>query len=110
MRVILVGWENFTDREGRPIPFNAEMLDAVLSNQDLSELELRLLHEMAMGELDKKKFALSAQSNSAGSAPSAAAGSAVRPARPSPLKSNASPAGEPEEADALPAGAREATD
>ena len=63
VRVILVGWENFTDREGRSIPFNAEMLDAVLSNQDLSELELRLLHEMAMGELDKKKFALSAQSN-----------------------------------------------
>ncbi len=92
LRIILADWQNFRARDGQPVAFDPEMLDAVLSDGDLTELEARLLKEMGFAEADKKKFARSALSSSAGSAPNAAADSAAVQANPSRLKLNASSA------------------
>ena len=90
LRIILADWKNFRARDGQPVAFDPEMLDAVLSDGDLTELEARLLKEMALAETDKKKFARSALLNLADSAPPVAAGNAAAPAPPSRSKSNAS--------------------
>ena len=90
--ILLLNWRNFFDREGQPVPFNAEMLDSILSDNDLTELDGRLLKELSVSEMDKKKFALSALSNLAGSAKDAPAGSAGPSPKPNPSTSNASAA------------------
>jgi hypothetical protein len=72
VRVILVGWENFTDRDGTPIPYDPNELDAILTDTDITELHARLLGDMALSEREKKVSALSAPTNTASSAPDAA--------------------------------------
>jgi len=92
VRVILAGWKNFTGRDGNDIPYNPEMLDAVLSDNDLTELNARLLREMSFAEMDKKKLAFSALSNLAVSAKDAPAANASPSPKPNPSTSNASAA------------------
>ena len=76
VRVILAGWHNFTDREGNAVEYDPARLEDVLSDNDLTELHARLLREMSMAELEKKRFALSSPSSSAGSATNATADAA----------------------------------
>ncbi|MDP9175613.1 MAG: hypothetical protein M3O30_17355 [Planctomycetota bacterium] len=104
VRVLLVGWEKFTDRQGNPIPYDPASLDAVLSDTDLSELDACLLKDMSLSELDKKKFVLFARSSSASSAANARADDAppTDPAAFAPGNSAASPARE-KTSDASPA-------
>jgi len=93
VRMILVDWRNLVDRQGKPIAYDPETLEDVLSDNDLTELQARLLREMSMAEWDKKKSVLLSQSNSAPSAPGATADDA--PKNPPPRKrliSSASPA------------------
>jgi hypothetical protein len=73
IRVILVGWEHFKDRQGNLIPYNPDELDNVLSDADFTELNARLLTEMSASELEKKRYALFPQSSTGSSAQSASA-------------------------------------
>jgi hypothetical protein len=72
IKIILCGWENFTDRDGSPIPYDPAKIDEVLSDTDFTELNARLLREMSMSEVEKKRHAFSMLSTSANSAPNAA--------------------------------------
>lgn len=90
VKLILAGWENFRDRQGELVPFDPSNLDAILSDNDLIELNARLLKELSASEMDKKKFALSLLFSSASSAASATgAGAPSLPAKSSPSSLNA---------------------
>ncbi len=104
VRVLLVGWNNFRDRHGNDIPFDPDELEAVLSDHDMTELDARLLNDLSLSELDKKKFVLFARSSSENSAANARAGDAppTDPAAFAPGNSAASPARE-KTSDASPA-------
>ena len=63
IRIILADWKNIKNRKGEVIPFNPENLHEFLSSADLGELKVKLLHDLTITELNKKKAALSVQSS-----------------------------------------------
>lgn len=73
IKIVLIGWENVFDREGKAVPFNVDEVDAVLSEIEFSELRHRLFREMSLNELEKKRAAFSAQYNLESSAKNATA-------------------------------------
>jgi hypothetical protein len=58
IKVILAGWEHFTDRAGNVIPYDPNELDSILTDTDFTELNAKLIKSMSASELEKKAFAL----------------------------------------------------
>src|ERR1700755_2979090 len=50
IRVILCGWENVKDRKGKPVPYDPQNLESILTDTDITELQSNLLREMAATE------------------------------------------------------------
>jgi hypothetical protein len=59
VRSFLAGWENFKDRKGKPVPFDPNKLEEVVSDTDLTEFHQLLIGDMKRMELEKKRSALS---------------------------------------------------
>ncbi len=59
----VVGWDNQTDEQGKPLPFDPADLDRILSDTDLLELVQRLpMENMATAEERKKSVSQSRSS------------------------------------------------
>jgi hypothetical protein len=67
VRIILCGWHNFKNRDGNEITYDPKELDAVLTDNDLTELNVRLLKDMSATEIEKKRSVLFPQSSTASS-------------------------------------------
>lgn len=90
IRVGLVDWRHVTDRAGRLVAFEPDRLEDILTSLELQEIKDRLLMEMALTELDRKKSAWPSLSPGAGSAAGAGAASAsTHPAAMNPPLSSA---------------------
>jgi hypothetical protein len=81
IRTILAGWENVRNRTGHIVPFNPADLETILTDTDFTELDARMLRDMANCELEKKRSALLSLSSmdvaSSASAPIAPAATAT---------------------------------
>ncbi len=57
LAIILIGWENVTDRAGNPVPFALEHLGQVLTSNEKHDLLLQLLKGVQLAEDEIKKSA-----------------------------------------------------
>lgn len=55
IKSLLVGWSNQTDEAGKPLPFDPDDFDRVVSDDDLGELAAALRTQPSLLALDKKK-------------------------------------------------------
>ncbi|HEV7297755.1 MAG TPA: hypothetical protein VGN72_00195 [Tepidisphaeraceae bacterium] len=74
--MILVGWRNVGDADGRPVEYSIGKLESVLTLDDVIELVEHLVIEMRLSENEKKVSALRRQSTGGNSAESTAKASA----------------------------------
>jgi hypothetical protein len=66
-RIALIGWENM-NRDGQPIPFSLEDLDAIVDIGEAIELFEKFVNATKLSPADKKKLELSPTSGPASSA------------------------------------------
>ncbi|MEO6077869.1 MAG: hypothetical protein ABIP54_03715 [Candidatus Andersenbacteria bacterium] len=58
LKSYLKDWRNITDRDGKPMAYDPERLEDILSQLELREFEDRFLSEMVLNEHDLKKSKL----------------------------------------------------
>lgn len=81
----LVGWENQTDEQGKPLAFDPADLDRVIADADVFELKFRLIQDSVLSAGEKKRCASQSPSSTDSAASGAAVGSAsTSPATPAP--------------------------
>tara|TARA_Y100000310_G_scaffold302772_1_gene340502 strand:- start:1872 stop:2411 length:540 start_codon:yes stop_codon:yes gene_type:complete len=87
----LLGWENQTDEQGKPLAFDVEDFDRVVTETDLIEIITRLRRENIADAENRKKSAWRLPSSTEPTASNADPGSnaAMNPATPTPSKSPA---------------------
>lgn len=77
-KIALVGWKNID------IPFDPNKLEDILSDWDAAEIRNKMLDELTITELDKKKHALSLQHNGGTDAKSIVVNEKTAPPQPNP--------------------------
>jgi len=101
---VLVGWKNVLDREGRPVSFRAEDLDAVTTVGEAWELYYAARRQSRLDADGKKNSASPSPTSSGASAGGPAPTAATGPTNGSPPSSSAPDATEPDVPNAPAAG------
>jgi hypothetical protein len=78
IKLYVIGWQNVTDEDGVPLPFDPDRIGDALDEQEIEAVLIAIPEAVTIGGLERRGFTSPSPDNGSASAPSAATASAVK--------------------------------